>query len=432
MRAKGDEEAEPVCCARRNDAKHRFGFAGKPIWDNITALFMATRDEFTSDTKNRLAARVAWRCSQPSCRRSTIGPQQGDPRGIVTAGEAAHITAAAPGGPRYDSTLTEEQRKDISNGIWLCSACADIIDKDFRNYSVATLQQWRQLAERDAHQALVGAAGVAWFEPSTLVGFGFDIVAEAVWLAGSREEWGFGIRKFIVGDESSLRSFIDGCGADKTADFVTVESQGDGRIVTAAPSWYRPTDLSEFRLEVKLPIQPRPDRSDPNKMGSDLALVDGDLVIVDGDLALVSGVDNAKQRIWTALSTPLEEFGLHPNWGSRWRNLAEAHGSDLALLGRLFLLDMARLVNIPILTTDYERVDGQLVTVAKREAPLDFVERVESVSVLELDWVKRETKVRIALRWAGDGARWEDVLTIPLPERRLPAKPPSVTAVGPF
>ena len=92
---------------------------------------------------------------------------------------------------------------------------------------------------------------------------------------------------------------------------------------------------------------------------------------------------------------------------------------------------MARLVNIPIPANDFERRDGQLVTVAKEEAPLDFVERVESVSVLELDWAKRETKVRVALKWAGNGARWEDVLTIPLPEVSPPPKAPSSTATGP-
>ena len=350
---------------------------------------------------------------------------------MVTAGEAAHISAAAPGGPRYDPALTPEQRKDINNAIWLCSTCADIVDKDFRNYSVATLRQWRDLAERDAHQALVGSSGGAWFEPTTLVGFGFDVVTEAVWLAGSREQWGFGIKSFIRGDEAGLRAFIDSAGRDGSTAFVTVETQGDGRVLTAAPSWERPTGQSEFPLKVTLPIQPRPERSDPKNMGINLALVDGDLAIVDGNLALVRGVDNAKQSIWTVLSTPHEEWVLHPEFGSRWRRLAEVHGSDLVLLGRLFLLDMARLVNIPIPTTDFERRDGQFVMVAKEEAPLDFVERVESIRVLELDWAKHEVKVRVALRWAGDGRRWEDVLKIPLPPRGTPVELPSLTFTGP-
>lgn len=391
---------------------------------------MATRDDFTAGTRNRLAARVGWRCSQPSCRRATVGPQQGEPRGVVIAGEAAHITAAASGGPRYDASLAREERRHISNGIWLCSACADIIDKDFRNYSVATLRQWRELAEREAHQALVGGLGASWFEPTTLVGFGFDIVVEAVWVAGSREKWGFGVKNFIVGDEAKLLAFLDDAGRGRQTDFVTVETQGDGRVLTSAPSWERPGG-SEWRLKVTLPIQPRPPRSDPKEMGADLALTaDGDLAIVDGDLALVSGVENAKQRIWTVLSTAHEEWVLHPEFGSRWRRLAEAYGSDLALLGRLFLLDVARLVNIPVPTTSYERQNGRVVAVTRNEAQLDFVERVESVSVLELNWSTRETKVRIALTWASDGTRWEEVLTIPLAESSRPRPPPSQTLKG--
>ena len=393
---------------------------------------MTKRDEFTRGTKYRLGARVAWRCSQPACRRSTIGPKQGDPRGVLTAGEAGHITAAISGGPRYDSTLTSKQRKDMSNGIWLCSTCSDIIDKDFQNYSVATLRQWRDLAERDAHQTMMFGSDGAWFEPTTLVGFGFETVVEAVWLGGGREEWGFGIRRFVRGGEASLRTFIDAAGRGGATDFVTVESQGDGRVINAAPSWERPPARDGFTLKVTVPIEPRPQRSDPKSMGTDLALNNGDLKIVDGNLALVSGVETAKQLIWTVLSTPHEEWILHPELGSRWRRLAEAHGADPALLGRLFLLDMARLVNIPIPTTDFEQRNGQFEMVSKKVAPLSFVERVESVSVLELDLPNHQVKVRVLLRWAVGGERWEETLMIALPERLAPLAPPSTTAIGPF
>ena len=33
------------------------------------------------------------------------------PNKIINIGVAAHICAAAPGGPRYDSAMTEEERK---------------------------------------------------------------------------------------------------------------------------------------------------------------------------------------------------------------------------------------------------------------------------------------------------------------------------------
>lgn len=62
-------------------------------------------------------------------------------------GKAAHISAAAPGGARYDTSMTHAQRSCISNGIWLCANCADKIDRDSQRYSVSLLHDWKQQAE---------------------------------------------------------------------------------------------------------------------------------------------------------------------------------------------------------------------------------------------------------------------------------------------
>jgi hypothetical protein len=81
-----------------------------------------------------MASRVGWRCSHPSCRRLTVGPKQGDVDGFHLAGRAAHITAAAPGGPRYDISLSPTQRRHLSNGLWLCTLHASVVDTDELNY----------------------------------------------------------------------------------------------------------------------------------------------------------------------------------------------------------------------------------------------------------------------------------------------------------
>jgi hypothetical protein len=65
----------------------------------------------------------------------------------VSIGVAAHITAAAPGGPRYDSTFSAAQRKSAENGIWLCANCARLIDSDSAKYTVALLHEWKNRAE---------------------------------------------------------------------------------------------------------------------------------------------------------------------------------------------------------------------------------------------------------------------------------------------
>ena len=72
------------------------------------------RDEFTPATRKTIAERSGYRCAICGC--STAGPAL-DPNDSINIGEAAHITAAAPRGPRYESTLAPELRKSADNGV---------------------------------------------------------------------------------------------------------------------------------------------------------------------------------------------------------------------------------------------------------------------------------------------------------------------------
>jgi hypothetical protein len=112
------------------------------------------RDEFPEATKRAIAARVAYRCSNPDCRAPTAGPQV-EAGKTLNVGIAAHVSAAAPGGPRYDSALSPEQRSDIANAIWLCQNCAKLIDNDPQRFTSDILVAWRARAEAVA-QAEVG------------------------------------------------------------------------------------------------------------------------------------------------------------------------------------------------------------------------------------------------------------------------------------
>lgn len=117
------------------------------------------RDDFSAKTKEELAKRVAYRCSNPYCRKPTIGPKESD-NGTVSIGEAAHICAAASGGKRYDKNMSAEARTSIDNGIWLCRNCAALIDRDENYYSVEMLQTWKQLAEMEASQNIAAGNGL--------------------------------------------------------------------------------------------------------------------------------------------------------------------------------------------------------------------------------------------------------------------------------
>ena len=118
---------------------------------------MSQRDDFSEPVKRALAARVGNLCSNPDCRALTSGPHE-DAARAVNLGVAAHITAAAPGGPRYDATLTPEQRAAIENAIWLCQTCAKLIDNDPVRFPVTLLLDWKSTAEAEARTRLGKAA----------------------------------------------------------------------------------------------------------------------------------------------------------------------------------------------------------------------------------------------------------------------------------
>lgn len=103
------------------------------------------REDFAVGTKDELAKRVGYLCANPACRQSTSGPQA-EPTGTVNIGVAAHITAAASGGPRFDALLLPQERASSENGIWLCQTCAKLIDSDSSRFTVERLREWKSTA----------------------------------------------------------------------------------------------------------------------------------------------------------------------------------------------------------------------------------------------------------------------------------------------
>ena len=98
---------------------------------------VSTRHEFNRTTTAALAKRSGFQCA--ICQAVTVGPSAESLHSITNIGVAAHITAAAPGGPRYDTSLTSAERSGIGNGIWLCQNHAKLIDDDLVTWTVAKL-----------------------------------------------------------------------------------------------------------------------------------------------------------------------------------------------------------------------------------------------------------------------------------------------------
>lgn len=107
---------------------------------------MARREaDFTQRTKFTIQYRCKHKCSNPKCRISTI---QEDSKGqFYSIGKACHIEAASKKGPRYNPNSTLEERKSEKNAIWLCSTCADKIDKDELGHPAELLRAWKEAAE---------------------------------------------------------------------------------------------------------------------------------------------------------------------------------------------------------------------------------------------------------------------------------------------
>ena len=103
-----------------------------------------TRDDFKDSVKNILCQRAGDKCCL--CGIPTSGPTN-DPKKALNIGTAAHITATSEGGPRYDETLTSEQRLDPENGIWLCCECRKVVDSDLTTYTVEKLKQCKKEGE---------------------------------------------------------------------------------------------------------------------------------------------------------------------------------------------------------------------------------------------------------------------------------------------
>lgn len=124
---------------------------------SLPVVSRARRDEFTQQVKESLARRAGFRCSNPACRGGTVGPAAGD-HGAVNIGVAAHITAAALGGPRYNAALAPEERRSITNGIWCCQNCGRLIDADDSGHTVDLLRSWKLECEARAAKDIAAIA----------------------------------------------------------------------------------------------------------------------------------------------------------------------------------------------------------------------------------------------------------------------------------
>lgn len=110
------------------------------------------RDDFSKDTKDRLARRAGYRCCFPNCGRPTYGTSEESDNSTTNTGTACHISSASagPGARRYNPNMTSEERKHIDNGIWMCRTHGKLIDDDEIRFGIEKLKKWRGIGEQIA------------------------------------------------------------------------------------------------------------------------------------------------------------------------------------------------------------------------------------------------------------------------------------------
>lgn len=145
--------------------------------ENSTRPAVKIRDEFSEKTKAQIAKQVGYLCSFPNCRVFTVGATQ-DGRSIINIGTAAHICAAAPGGPRYDDRMSATERSAPENGIWMCRDHGKAIDSDEKAFPAKLLREWKQQAHTEAWERVLRVEGKVAAFPSTEIGRSLRSAAE--------------------------------------------------------------------------------------------------------------------------------------------------------------------------------------------------------------------------------------------------------------
>jgi hypothetical protein len=304
---------------------------------------MADRDDFSAPTKRFVALRAGYRCSFTDCPQITVGPNDESPTGHTNIGEAAHISGAAPGGPRYLSTMSPEERSSIGNAIWLCVKHARVIDREPYTFTIEVLQAMKQAHEAAmAHEIRGTSLQTRQYD---LISVGPDAVFTGDLLGVDSATWSVRLRNFVAGDLHSLVTFIGHFQSQALNErYVLLNELGDGRILAAPPILSKTADGYALRC----PVSPSFPRIRAQNLPRDFATSPDtdDLYAVNGLIAEVSGLAALPQKIRSCLSLLPGESPMHPRVGAKLVEYFRAF-QDSPWLGHLLQLEMVRHAAIP-------------------------------------------------------------------------------------
>ena len=108
---------------------------------------MAMRGSIRAKELVLLWTRAAGMCSHPDCKTRLVLEASGKDE-IAKIGQAAHIVAAMPGGPRGDAEAARREVNRYENLILLCPTHHAMVDKQPATHTVDRLMTWK--AEHEA------------------------------------------------------------------------------------------------------------------------------------------------------------------------------------------------------------------------------------------------------------------------------------------
>jgi hypothetical protein len=112
---------------------------------------MAMR-KYTAGVRAALISFSAGICYWPACGKPLVTSVDGE---YFIDLDIAHICALEEGGPRYDPDMTDKQRNDFPNVIFLCRPHHKAVDaNNGEGYPVEILRMWKTRRETSAQTSL--------------------------------------------------------------------------------------------------------------------------------------------------------------------------------------------------------------------------------------------------------------------------------------
>lgn len=302
------------------------------------------RSEFSPFTKRALENRANQRCSLRECRHPTSGPSDEAPDKRVQVGDASHIHAASPDGPRYLKSMTPEERSNINNGIWLCATHNRLVDGDTCHYTADDLRAMKLEHETSVRAEIEGRFASNNGHKKDLIALGPDIVWIGELVGSDQHTWELKVDEFLEGDLYALMQYIETFSSqDLYHQYVLVNELGDGRQLAGSPGWRK--EKNDYF--VKAYVKPSAERINVHKMPSDIALgPNHDLSTSGGSFALVSGFDAFKQKMSVCLSTQQGEMWFHPTFGVRFVEYARLYEGS-PWLPHFIKMEVIRMASLP-------------------------------------------------------------------------------------